>query len=143
MIVTAAAGSRRGGLLATHVVKTSLDAARPEAVARLEEFYAGQPGYAKELDRVMVYEHRDDPRGAGYVVDTLWSVRHAMRQQGYADVVRTAILLGDDTDTTACLAGGLAGVREGIAVVPEVWVRGLRGADAVEPLLNRLLGEEP
>lgn len=115
----------------------------PEAVARLEEFYAGQPGYAKELDRVMVYEHRDDPRGAGYVVDTLWSVRHAMRQQGYADVVRTAILLGDDTDTTACLAGGLAGVREGIAVVPEVWVRGLRGADAVEPLLNRLLGEEP
>lgn len=77
--------------------------------------------------------------GSGYVVDTLMSARWAMSRKGYSDVVLAAIGLGNDTDTTACVAGGVAGVREGVGGIPEAWLSGLRGREMVEPLLAGLL----
>lgn len=49
----------------------------------------------------------DRPRGTGYVIDTLWSARKALAEESSGDVIRTAILFGHDTDTTAAVAGGL------------------------------------
>ncbi len=77
--------------------------------------------------------------GSGYVVDTLCSARMVMREAGYRDVVVAAIRLGHDTDTTACVAGGVAGVREGVDAIPLEWRRGLRGKPIVEPLVAGLL----
>jgi ADP-ribosylglycohydrolase len=57
----------------------------------------------------------------------------------YEDVMKSAIALGYDTDTTACVAGGIAGLRDGIAAIPERWMRELRGREIVEPLLKKLL----
>jgi ADP-ribosylglycohydrolase len=37
----------------------------------------------------------------------------------YETVVRAAIRLGNDTDTTACVAGGLAGLRDGVGALPQ------------------------
>ncbi len=54
-------------------------------------------------------------------------------------MVRAAIALGHDTDTTACVAGGLAGIRDGVAAPPERWMSQLRGKELVEPLRKRLL----
>ncbi len=87
----------------------------------------------------------DDPgRGGGYVVDCLRSARDAVLfQPTYERVVRTAIALGDDTDTTACVAGGIAGIREGIEGIPKRWRDRLRGWALYEPLLSRLLDREP
>jgi ADP-ribosylglycohydrolase len=82
---------------------------------------------------------RDAPRGTGYVVDTLWSAHRAMRQPDYASVLRTAIGFGNDTDTTACVAGGLAGVREGVDGIPADWLTGLRGQDLAGPLVAKLV----
>lgn len=47
--------------------------------------------------------------GGGYV-DCLRSARWAVAQGDYERVVKVAIALGGDTDTTACVAGGIAGV---------------------------------
>jgi ADP-ribosylglycohydrolase len=52
---------------------------------------------------------------------------------------RAAIALGNDTDTTACLAGGIAGLRDGIEAIPQRWRDGLRGKELSAPLLDRLL----
>ncbi len=78
--------------------------------------------------------------GKGYVVDTLRSARWAVAQgTDYAQVVRTAVRLGYDTDTTACVAGGIAGIRYGIMGIPEHWRQQLRGQELVRELLDRLL----
>ena len=53
--------------------------------------------------------------------------------------MRRAIKLGHDTDTTACIAGGVAGLRFGLEGIPERWRDGLRGRDLLAPLLAGLL----
>lgn len=77
--------------------------------------------------------------GSGYVVDSLRSARHCLGAGSYEAVVRAAVRLGNDTDTTACIAGGLAGLRDGVSAIPIRWREGLRGQDLLEPLLERLL----
>ena len=57
----------------------------------------------------------------------------------YRDVVLAAIRLGHDTDTTACVAGGVAGVRDGIDGIPLEWRQALRGTELVTPLVAGLL----
>jgi ADP-ribosylglycohydrolase len=95
--------------------------------------------YVGELDRILTSGLRTSPVGRGYVVDTLWSALRCLGQPGYEDVVRAAIGLGNDTDTTACLAGGLAGIKFGVDSIPERWREALRGREIYRPLLERLV----
>lgn len=88
-----------------------------------------------ELDEVLGFR---DPRGSGYVVDTLHSARIAVDAGDYAAVVRRAIAFGRDTDTTACVAGGIAGLRDGLDGIPARWREALRGRERVDALLARL-----
>lgn len=78
-------------------------------------------------------------QGTGYVVDCLLSAKYALTKNNYRDVIKTAISLGNDTDTTACVAGGLAGIIYGEQVIPESWKLSLKGQEMVEPLLEALL----
>ena len=64
---------------------------------------------------------------------------YAQQSGGYEQVVKAAISLGHDTDTTACIAGGIAGIRDGIGAIPKRWRAQLRGTDLVEPLVSRLI----
>ncbi|MCB9685191.1 MAG: ADP-ribosylglycohydrolase family protein [Alphaproteobacteria bacterium] len=77
-------------------------------------------------------------RGSGYVVDTLHVARDALAEPTFEGVVRRAIAWGLDTDTSACVAGGLAGVRDGVAGIPERWLAALQGRALVDALLERL-----
>jgi ADP-ribosylglycohydrolase len=74
-------------------------------------------------------------KGTGYVVDALRSA-----ESSYEAVVRRAIALGHDTDTTACIAGGIAGLMYGVDSIPQRWMVQLRGKELVEPLLHQLVG---
>ena len=62
----------------------------------------------------------------GYVVNTLtaafWCFLHT---NSYEKCVRTAIKLGDDTDTTAAVAGGLAGIYYGFEKIPKYYLENL------------------
>jgi len=62
-------------------------------------------------------------RGTGYCVDALeaalWAVGGA---DSFRDAVLRAANLGDDADTTAAIAGQLAGARWGTAGVPITWM---------------------
>lgn len=109
-----------------------------EAVATLRTIYGpATPAYA-ELE---AHIRPDDPpkgQGSGYVVDCLRSAQLAVAAGRYADVIKTAIALGHDTDTTACVAGGIAGLRDGVGAIPERWLGQLRGREIVAPLLQQL-----
>jgi ADP-ribosyl-[dinitrogen reductase] hydrolase len=78
-------------------------------------------------------------QGSGYVVDCLHSARWALEEPSYEGVVKAAIALGNDTDTTAAVAGGLAGIVFGIEGIPARWRQGLRGRELLDPLLDALL----
>ena len=47
----------------------------------------------------------------------------------------TAVNLGDDTDTTAAVAGALAGTAYGMNAIPQEWVDTLRGKELIEQCL--------
>lgn len=116
------------------------DAADPwrDAVASLRTLYPAAAPERAELDGQI---RPDDPpasHGHGYVVDALHSARWAVAQGDYETAVRAAITLGNDTDTTACIAGGVAELRDGIESIPRRWRDGLRGKELYAPLLARL-----
>lgn len=95
---------------------------------------------ARELEIVLDPANAARACGSGYVVDSLWSARHAFSTTtSFEGCVRGAIALGYDTDTTAAIAGGIAGIHYGLSGIPQHWREGLRGMTAAEPLLQRLL----
>lgn len=53
----------------------------------------------------------------------------------YRDCVLAAVNLGRDTDTTACVAGALAGLVYGIEGIPEKWLSTMRGMEVLESCL--------
>ena len=74
------------------------------------------------------------------MVDAFWSAWDAFTAGvSYQDVIERAIRYGNDTDTTACIAGGLAGIRWGIEGIPRGWADSMRGHDVVDPLVERLV----
>jgi len=49
-----------------------------------------------------------------------------------------AVRLGDDTDTTACVTGGLAGIAYGWQSIPDEWLASLVQKDEIMGLCDRL-----
>lgn len=109
-----------------------------QAVKVLRDIYREMPEYAQELEWSVRPDMPWEGKGSGYVVDCLRSAFMIMeRAVNYEDAVKQAILLGDDTDTTACVTGGLAGIVFGFDGIPERWYHTLRGKADVETLLQR------
>jgi ADP-ribosyl-[dinitrogen reductase] hydrolase len=125
-------------LWARRVLREAPDPWR-EATATLRALYGRDSAEYAELEWSIRPDDPPDGRGSGYVVDCLRSARLAMQAGGYEQVVKAAIALGHDTDTTACVAGGIAGIRDGVAAIPQRWRAQLRGKELVEPLLRQLL----
>lgn len=79
---------------------------------------------------------REDVKSSGFVIDTyetaMWCLINA---SDYRETVMLAIGLGGDTDTTAAVAGALAGITYGMDSIPEDWMDALRGKDIIESVL--------
>jgi ADP-ribosyl-[dinitrogen reductase] hydrolase len=75
----------------------------------------------------------------GYVLHTLeasvWCLLHT---NSYADAVLKAVNLGGDTDTTACVTGGLAGLFYGFDKIPDTRKTALARYEDIENLCDRL-----
>lgn len=111
-----------------------------EAVSSAEEEVHRRFGETEHGDEArLVLSARAEPsRGLGYVVDSLWSsIDCLLATTDYEACVRRAVMLGNDTDTTACIAGGLAGLLYGYENIPERWREVLKGKELVEKLLAR------
>jgi len=110
-----------------------------EATEKIREYGDGDRSVERETEFILSDGHLKSARGSGYVLNSLWSARLVMKERDYESVVRAAVSLGNDTDTTACIAGGLAGIRDGLHAIPERWRNALRGRDVYEPALQKLL----
>ena len=79
-------------------------------------------------------------KSGGYVVDTLEAAVYCLlNTNSYRDCVLAAVNLGDDTDTVAAVAGGLAGALYGLASIPKEWLATLKRADYIEALCEKAL----
>jgi len=97
-------------------------------------------GLAGHLAALDLLERWPTRAGRGYVIDSFWSAWDAFaRAADYRETVVRAIRYGTDTDTTACIAGGLAGVYFGLESIPPEWLSAMRGREIVEPLSERLV----
>jgi ADP-ribosyl-[dinitrogen reductase] hydrolase len=112
------------------------DAALAGARDVLRDSVAGT-GLAPALDELLAWEPRT---GGGHVADAFWSAWEALSGAAtYQDAVVRAVRLGHDTDTTAAIAGGLAGIRWGIGGIPPAWLASMRGRTVAGEIVDRLL----
>ena len=119
--------------------------------ATRESLIAGIKFAGEDLDYLPEFEHYnrifdsnfekltiDDIKSTGYVVDTLeaalWCV---LTTNNYRDCVLKAVNLGDDTDTVAAVAGGLAGALYGYNAIPKEWLDTLKRRDYIEEMCER------
>ena len=109
------------------------------AVLRLRQIYREDSEFRNELEWSVRPDERPIGNGGGFVIDSLRSVRMVLASDNYEQVVKSAIALGDDTDTTAAIAGGLAGVYYGFDNIPNRFYSELRGKEMVMPLVNKLI----
>lgn len=98
-----------------------------EALGVIKEIIDKNPAYNKTLYKLFNNVSENEIYSTGYVVDTfeaaIWCV---LNTDNYKDCVLKAVNLGDDTDTVAAIAGGLAGLYYGKDKIPTEWVSTLR-----------------
>ena len=76
-----------------------------------------------------------DIKSDGFVLNTLQaSLWVLVKTDNFKEAILKAVNLGSDTDTTACVVGGLAGI---IYDIPKVWIKKLRGKDEIIKLAEK------
>ena len=79
-------------------------------------------------------------RSSGYVVDSLEAaVWCLLTTETLADCLLKAVNLGDDTDTVAAIAGGLAGLYYGYESIPEDWMAVIKEKDYIFEMCRQCL----
>lgn len=82
----------------------------------------------------------DEIKSSGYVVHTLEAAIWCfLNTENYKECVLKAVNLGDDTDTTAVVAGGLAGLWYGLEDIPEEWIDILPKKDLIITLCKNMV----
>lgn len=90
--------------------------------------------FRKDFSKV----ERSQIKSGGYVVDTLeaaiWCL---LTTDNYKECVLKAVNLGDDTDTVAAIAGGLAGALYGYSSIPTEWISVLKRKEYILELCEK------
>lgn len=82
----------------------------------------------------------DEVRSGGYVMETLTaSLWCLLTTSSFSECVLKAVNLGDDTDTTGCVAGGLAGALYGLGAIPAGWLSTLPRQEELKHLFERFI----
>jgi len=124
-----------------HLLADPTKSAARNGLARAECHLRRYPDFS-HYSRIFSDYFADLPRAAikssGYVVDTLEaSLWCLLTTDSYRDCVLKAVNLGEDTDTVAAVAGGLAGALYGYDAIPVEWLETLKKRDYVEDLCER------
>lgn len=119
-----------------------LEKAIESGIYKAMEYYKRQDEFKEELQHYKRLESKefektniDKIKSSGYVVDTIeaaiWCL---LNTTNYKNCVLKAVNLGEDTDTVAAVAGGLAGLYYGYDEIPKEWVDLIVGKEYVESL---------
>jgi len=110
---------------------------RPPYVAERLHFRLIESGKLAE-------QTEQDIDSSGYVMHTLTAaVWCLLTSQSFEETVLKAVNLGGDTDTTGCVAGGLAGAYYGLASIPSDWKSVLARHADIESMFARFFEQLP
>lgn len=117
-----------------------------QGVQETHRLYQDKPEHREELLQayhrllnLSAFRHLPEEviKSSGYVVDTLeavfWCLLHS---NSYRECVLRAVNFGEDTDTVAAIAGGLAGIIYGYEAIPSEWIEALKGKEQIENALG-------
>ena len=100
-----------------------------------EEF----PAYSRALSPDLARLPEAEIKSSGYVVHTLEaSLWCLLTSSSFSECVLKAVNLGNDTDTTGAVAGGLAGLYWGEESIPREWLRELAREEMIRVMAVRL-----
>lgn len=100
--------------------------------------------YNRLLNRSIHELPMEEIFSTGYVIHTLEaSIWCLLTTNTYAEAVLKAVNLGEDTDTTGAVTGGLAGLLYGHQTIPKAWLDGLARRGDIEELAARLQKKRP
>jgi len=104
-----------------------------------EEFKEELKYYQRLNDKNFHKLPEEEIKSSGYVVVSLeaalWSLVNTV---SYKDCLLKAVNLGEDTDTVAAIAGGLAGLYYGCEDIPKEWLDKIQRRKYVEELCKNL-----
>ncbi|MCS3530255.1 ADP-ribosylglycohydrolase family protein [Chryseobacterium sp. JUb7] len=89
-----------------------------------------------EYDLVPLHTlEEEEISSSGYVLHSLEaSLWCFLNSDSYSEAVLKAVNLGEDTDTTGAITGGIAGIYYGVEDIPEEWVSVLARKEDIEEL---------
>ncbi|WP_256097197.1 ADP-ribosylglycohydrolase family protein [Brachyspira hampsonii] len=94
--------------------------------------------YKRIFDADFKKLYEKEIKSSGYVVHTLEaSIWILLNTLNYNDAVLKAVNLGDDTDTTAAVTGGLAGLYYGMDNMPSKWIYALINKELIMNICSK------
>ena len=119
----------------------------PSAIENAAVLFDGM--YPEESDhyewafyKKLATKTEDEISGSGYVVNTLEAALWCLlTTNSYKECVLKAVNLGEDTDTVAAIAGGLAGALYGYDSIPQEWKDTLIKREYLESLCEKAYTE--
>ena len=104
----------------------------------LEEYYKIGEYFDRFLSKSIISLKESEIKSTGYVVHTLEaSIWCLLNSDSYSEAVLKAVNLGDDSDTTAAVTGGLAGIMYGLDKIPEGWLSQLARKEDIMELIDK------
>lgn len=112
-------------------------------VLQFSEIQGFNPKEIQLFDRVLKNDiseyHEDSISSSGYVLHSLEaSLWCFLNSKSYSEAVLNAVNLGEDTDTTGAITGGIAGIYYGFESIPREWIDVLARKDDIEKLCENL-----
>ena len=130
--------------------KRDLKVSIESGINKAMDYYENQEEFKDELHHYIRLESKDfnktnidEIKSSGYVVDSfeaaIWCL---LNTTSYKDCVLKAVNLGEDTDTVAAIAGGLAGLYYGYDQIPVEWLEVIVKREFVEELCEGTIEEK-
>lgn len=117
------------------LISTSRKSSVKKALDKAKEYYKENDenkSFSRLYEENFELTAESDVKSSGYVVDTLEAaVWCLLNTTNYKECVLKAVNLGQDTDTVAAVAGGLAGILYGYKNIPSEWIDSLIKKDDI------------
>lgn len=114
-----------------------------EVTEKIMQYIDIQDSYSEWLKEFEIISNlrkykEEDIKSSGYVVDSLIAAIWSLLNSGsYEECIFTSVGLGNDTDTIAAIAGGLAGIYYGYETIPTDWIQNLQNKEFIMAVCHK------
>lgn len=94
--------------------------------------------FKKILNYRLLFKNEKYIKSDGFVINTLEaSIWCMLKTNNYKDSVLCAVNLGEDTDTTACVTGGLTGILYSVSYkgIPDNWIDNIYKREIIDDII--------